>query len=135
MYATLSYWLCHILCYFQPITVYVLICGYWYYVVTETIAYISSKLQHGALTYNEERVAVFGNVSTPFVMHRPGLTYGASTVSIMSLDKPGWYLRHFGGSVYLEPKVNPRDPSAFDIDATFYERKRVFRRIRCVCVG
>ena len=59
-------------------------------------------------------------------MHRPGVTNEASTVSIMSLEKPGWYLRHFEGSVYLEPKLNPRDPDTFDVDATFYERKNEF---------
>ena len=71
-------------------------------------------------------MAVLGNTSTPFVMNRPGLTNEASTVSIMSLEKPGWYLRHFEGSVYLEPKLNPQYPNTFDIDATFYERENEF---------
>ena len=97
-----------------------------HYVFTETIAYISSKLPSGTLTFNEAHVAVLGNTSTPFVMRRPGLTNEASTVSIMSLEKPGWYLRHFEESIYLEPKLNPRDSDTFDIDATFYERENVF---------
>ena len=97
-----------------------------HYVVTETIVYISSKFVHGTLTYNEAHAAVLGNTSTPFVMDRPGLTNEASTVSVMSLEKPGWYLRHFEGSVYLEPKLNPRDPNTFDVDATFYESENEF---------
>ena len=100
--------------------------GFGHYFVTETIAYISSKFVHGRLTYSETYAAVLGDTSTPFVMHRPGLTNEASTVSIMSLEKPGWHLRHFEGSVYLEPKSNPRDPDTFDVDATFYERENEF---------
>ena len=63
---------------------------------------------------------------TVFQLIRPGLTNEPGTVSMMSFDKPGWYLRNYNGRLYLEPKVNPRDPQYFDSNATFVEHKNTF---------
>ena len=63
---------------------------------------------------------------TQFQLIRPGLTKNAGTVSLMSFDKPGWYLRHYNGRLYLEPRVNPRNPLQFDSDATFMEHSDTF---------
>ena len=87
---------------------------------------MSAKFTRQMVTYNEMYAAVLGNTGTIFRVLRPGLTNQESTVSMMSLDKPGWFLRHFHGSVYLEPRVNPRGPDTFDMDATFYERENRF---------
>ncbi|KAI0217532.1 hypothetical protein LSAT2_030698 [Lamellibrachia satsuma] len=93
---------------------------------TETTAFMSAKFTRQMVTYNEVYAVVLGNTSTIFRVLRPGLTNQESTVSVMSLEKPGWFLRHFEGSVYLEPRVNPRGPDTFDMDATFYERENRF---------
>ena len=63
---------------------------------------------------------------TQFQLSRPGLTKDAGTVSLMSIDKPGWYLRHYNGRLYLEPRVNPLNPPQFDSDATFTEHSDTF---------
>ena len=87
---------------------------------------MSAKFTRQMVTYNQVYAAVLGNTGTIFRVLRPGLTNQESTVSMMSLEKPGWFLRHFDGSVYLEPRVNPRGPDTFDMDATFYERENRF---------
>ena len=66
------------------------------------------------------------DIPVVFQLIRPGLTNDPDTVSMMSFDKPGWYLRNYNGRLYLEPKVNPRNPLQFDSDATFVEHRNTF---------
>lgn len=47
-------------------------------------------------------------------------------ISFMSVDKPGWYLRQYNYQIYLEPQVNPRNPTSFASDASFYIRQNTF---------
>ena len=63
-----------------------------------------------------------------FRLVRPGLTKTPNTLSIMSVEKPGWYLRHYGYRLFLEPIDNPRNRHIFDKDATFTERVDVFNK-------
>jgi hypothetical protein len=54
---------------------------------------------------------------------RPGLTKAANTVSIMSSEKPGWYLRHSDSRLYL---VKRSETDLFYKDATFTEHTDSF---------
>ena len=63
-----------------------------------------------------------------FRLVRPGLTMAPNTLSIMSVEKPGWYLRHYGYRLFLEPIANPRNQQIFDKDATFTEHEDVFNK-------
>ena len=56
----------------------------------------------------------------------PGLTGQEGTVSFESVDNPGYYLRHYGFLIYLEPKNGGRNPAIFDDDATFSIRPSQF---------
>ena len=76
--------------------------------------------------YDDSKSAVMSDRQTVFQLIRPGLTNEPNTISMMSFDKPGWYLRNYNGRLYLEPKVNPRDPKYFDSNATFVEHKNTF---------
>ena len=70
--------------------------------------------------------AIVSGQQTQFRLVRPGLTKVPGTVSIMSVEKPGWYLRHYGYRLYLEPIANPRNRRLFAKDATFTERANTF---------
>ena len=72
--------------------------------------------------------AIVGGQQTQFRLVRPGLTKASGTVSIMSVGKPGWYLRHYGYRLFLEPIANPRNRRLFAKDATFTERANTFFR-------
>ena len=64
-----------------------------------------------------------------FQLVRPGLTNAPNTLSIMSVERPGWYLRHsshYSYRLYLEPAANPRNPGMFARDATFIEHEHLF---------
>ena len=74
----------------------------------------------------ENNAAIVSEKPMLFKLVRPGLTNAPNTVSIMSAEKPGWYLRHYSYRLYLEPIANPRNAHIFDIDATFTERENVF---------
>ena len=74
----------------------------------------------------DNKVATTRGRRAQFQVVRPGLTVRTNTVSLMSYEKPGWYLRHYEGRLYLEPKVNPRNPEDFDSDATFIEHSDAF---------
>ena len=56
----------------------------------------------------------------------PGLTGQEGTISFESAEKPGYFLRHYGFLLYLEPQNGGRNPSIFDKDATFFLRKNKF---------
>ena len=71
-------------------------------------------------------VAIVSEQQTQFRLVRPGLTNVPGTVSIMPVVKPGWFLRHYGYRLYLEPSANPRNPGLFAKDATFTERANAF---------
>ena len=74
----------------------------------------------------DNNAAIVSEQQTQFRLIRPGLTNAPGTVSIESVGKPGWFLRHFGYRLYLEPSVNPRNPGLFAKDATFTERANAF---------
>ena len=74
----------------------------------------------------ENNAAIVSEKPILFKLVRPGLTNAPNTVSIMSAEKPGWYLRHYGYRLYLEPKARPRNAHIFDLDATFTARENVF---------
>ena len=63
---------------------------------------------------------------------RPGLTKAPNTVSIMSLDKPDWYLCHVPHRnrrkrrLFLKQIANPQNDSIFEKHATFTEHVDVF---------
>ena len=76
--------------------------------------------------FDETKTASMRDTPTAFVLVRPGLTKAAGSVSMMSFERPGWYLRHYNSRLYLEPKVNPRNPESFDDDATFTEHPDTF---------
>ena len=76
--------------------------------------------------YDESKAAIMSDTQTVFQLIRPGLTNEPGTISMMSVEKPGWYLRNYNGRVYLEPKVNPLDPQYFDSNATFVEHQNTF---------
>ena len=58
-----------------------------------------------------------------FQLVRPGHTKAANTVSIMSSEKPGWYLRHGGYRVSLSPTFNTDSWRKY---ATFFEHRDTF---------
>ena len=74
----------------------------------------------------KKNAAIVSGQQTQFRLVRPGLTKAPGTVSIMSVGKPGWYLRHYGYRLYLEPISNPRNRRLFAKDATFIERANTF---------
>ena len=74
----------------------------------------------------ENNAAIVNEKPMLFKLVRPGLTNDPNTVSIMSAEKPGWYLRHYDYRLYLEPIANPRNAHLFDKDATFTEGENVF---------
>ena len=74
----------------------------------------------------KNNAAIVSGQQTQFQLVRPGLTKVPGTVSIMSVGKPGWYLRHYGYRLYLEPIANPRNRRMFAKDATFTERGNTF---------
>ena len=43
-------------------------------------------------------------------------------VSIMSLNKPGWFVLHSGSNVTVQPESNPANPDTFEQDASFVVR-------------
>ena len=92
---------------------------------------VSESVLHGCdsnsfVGYDESKAATMSDTQTTFQLIRPGLTNEPGTISVMSFEKPGWYLRNYNGRVYLEPKVNPRDPQYFDSNATFVEHQNTF---------
>ena len=74
----------------------------------------------------DNNAAIVSGQQTQFQLVRPGLTQAPDTVSIMSVAKPGWFLRHYGYRLYLEPIANPRNPGLFAKDSTFTERSDAF---------
>ena len=76
--------------------------------------------------YDKSKAAIMSDTQAVFQLIRPGLTNAPGTISMMSFEKPGWYLRNYNGRLYLEPKVNPRDPQYFDSNATFVEHQNTF---------
>ena len=87
-------------------------------------------LSHEPTTYValKGRSVVMTTVPSKFRLVRPGLTKAPKTVSIMSVEKPGWYLRHYSYRLYLEPIANPRNKHIFDKDATFIEHVDFFKK-------
>ena len=85
-------------------------------------------MQHGQGKYIalENDAAIVNEQPVLFQLVRPGLTNASNTVSMMSVEKPGWYLRHFDFRLYLEPIANPRNAHIFDLDATFTELENVY---------
>ena len=75
---------------------------------------------------DEAKAATMKDRPTHFIVVRPGLAKTAGSVSLMSFEKPGWYLRHYNSRLYLEPKTNPRNPQLFDRDASFTEHLNSF---------
>ena len=75
---------------------------------------------------DEAKAATMKDRPTHFIVVRPGLANAAGSVSLMSFEKPGWYLRHYNSRLYLEPKTNPRNPQLFDSDASFTEHLNSF---------
>ena len=67
--------------------------------------------------------AVISDAPMRFHLVRPGLTKAANTVSIMSSEKPGWYLRHSNSRLYLA-KLSETD--LFYKDTTFTEHTDSF---------
>ena len=74
----------------------------------------------------KKNAAIVSGQQTQFQLVRPGLTKVPGTVSIMSVGKPGWYLRHYRYRLYLESIANPRNRRSFAKDATFSERINTF---------
>ena len=85
-------------------------------------------MQHGQANYiaAQDITAIVNEQPMIFQLVRPGLTNAPNTVSMMSVEKPGWYLRHFDFRLYLEPIANPRNAHIFDLDATFTELENVY---------
>ena len=71
-------------------------------------------------------VAIVSEQQTQFRLVRPGLTKAPGTVSIMSVGKPRYFLRHVGYPLFLAPMAHPRHPRTFARDATFIERANTF---------
>ena len=67
--------------------------------------------------------AVLTEGTSRFQLKQPGLSGGSSTVSLMSLDKPGWFVKHSSqdDSVVLEYRgqVVMDDSSTYDEEATY----------------
>ena len=96
---------------------------------TDSNSFLQTNGANGAnsfVGFDERKTAIMSDSPTAFVLVRPGLTKAAGSVSMMSFEKPGWYIRHYNGRLYLEPKVNPRSPESFDDDATFMEHPDTF---------
>ena len=74
----------------------------------------------------DNNAAIVSGRQTQFRLVRPGLTKVPGTVSIMSVEKHGWFLRHYSYRLHLEPIANPRDPLLFAEDATFIEHEDAF---------
>ena len=89
-----------------------------------------SLLLHEHTTYValKGRSVLMSTAPSKFRLVRPGLTKAPNTVSIMSVKKPGWYLRHYSYRLFLEPIANPRNRHIFRKDATFTERVDVFHK-------
>ena len=98
--------------------------------VTERPLTEVSLLSHEPTTYVplKGRSVLMSTAPSKFRLVRPGLTKAPKTVSIMSVEKPGWYLRHYGYRLFLEPIANPRNKHIFRKDATFTERVDVFNK-------
>ena len=76
------------------------------------------------------RNTVFMNTAPSlFRLVRPGLTKAPKTLSIMSVEKPGWYLQlqHYGRAIFLNPLANTRHKHIFVNRATFTEHVDVFK--------
>ena len=89
-----------------------------------------SLLLHEHTTYValKGRSVLMSTAPSEFRLVRPGLTKAPNTVSIMSVKKPGWYLRHYRYRLFLEPITKPRNKHIFRKDATFTERVNVFNK-------
>ena len=79
-------------------------------------------LHRGFVSLNGD-AAIVSKTEVTFYLVRPGLTKAANTVSIMSSEKPGWYLRHSYSRLYLA-KLSETD--LFYKDATFTEHTDSF---------
>lgn len=68
-------------------------------------------------------------LSELFMANRPCLAGSLipDCVSLMTLRKSGWFLRHFGEDrLLLQPKTNPRNSTTFASDASFLVREGRF---------
>ena len=72
---------------------------------------------------NENNAAIVSETPMLFQLVRPGHTKAANTVSIMSSEKPDWYLRHANYRVSLTPAANT---DLWLKDATFIEHPDTF---------
>ena len=72
--------------------------------------------------------SVLDDEASKFVLTSPCLDPSTTMecFSIMSLKKPGWYIRHFGTDLLLESQTNPQNPSSFLKDASFIVRTSPF---------
>ncbi|KAK2177419.1 hypothetical protein NP493_600g04015 [Ridgeia piscesae] len=81
-----------------------------------------NHLHRGFVSLNGD-AAIVSKMEVTFYLVRPGLTKAANTVSIMSSEKPGWYLRHSDSRLYL---VKRSETDLFYKDATFTEHTDSF---------